>query len=55
MKSDDKDFVQPSGPRKPGEGVEDEEQGILSVERTGSGAIVLRITLLAAGFIIGPR
>lgn len=46
-------WVQPSGPRKPGEGIENEEQGILSAEPVQTG-VMLRITLLAAGFIIGP-
>jgi hypothetical protein len=42
-----------SGPRRPGEGVENEEQGIISAEMSPTGAVTLRITLLAAGFIIG--
>ncbi|KAK9832981.1 hypothetical protein WJX74_003342 [Apatococcus lobatus] len=47
-------WIQPSGPRKTGQGVEDEEQGIISADQTPSGGAVLRITLLAAGFVIGP-
>lgn len=44
----------PAGPRKKGEGVENEEQGIVSAEaQPGGGGAVLRVTLLAAGFIIG--
>ncbi|EFJ48158.1 hypothetical protein VOLCADRAFT_91222, partial [Volvox carteri f. nagariensis] len=49
----DPKWVQPSGPRRPGEGVENEEQGIVSAEKTPQG-MILRITLLAAGFVIGP-
>ncbi|PNH08861.1 hypothetical protein TSOC_004567 [Tetrabaena socialis] len=48
----DPKWVQPSGPRRPGEGVENEEQGIVSAEKTPQG-MILRITLLAAGFVIG--
>jgi len=45
---------QPKGPRRPGEGTEDEEQGILTAEEVpASGDVMLRITLLAAGFVIG--
>jgi hypothetical protein len=44
-----------TGPRRPGEGVENEEQGIISAEMSPTGAVTLRITLLAAGFIIGGR
>eukprot|EP00879_Flechtneria_rotunda_P020407 GHRR01021470.1.p1 GENE.GHRR01021470.1~~GHRR01021470.1.p1 ORF type:complete len:477 (+),score=238.12 GHRR01021470.1:373-1803(+) len=48
-------WIQPSGPRRPGEGVENEEQGILSAEEVaGTGDVMMRITLLAAGFVIGP-
>ncbi|WIA13867.1 hypothetical protein OEZ85_002439 [Tetradesmus obliquus] len=48
-------WIQPSGPRRPGEGVEDEEQGILSAEEVpATGEVMMRITLLAAGFVIGP-
>ncbi|KAG2489012.1 hypothetical protein HYH03_012451 [Edaphochlamys debaryana] len=49
----DPKWVQPSGPRRPGEGVENEEQGIVNAEKTAAG-MILRITLLAAGFVIGP-
>lgn len=47
-------WIQPSGPRRSGEGVEDEMQGVLRVDRTPSGGAMLRVTLLAAGFLIGP-
>jgi hypothetical protein len=43
----------PAGPRKRGEGCDDELQGILEAQETSSGGARLRITLLAAGFIIG--
>lgn len=41
-----------TGPRKRGEGCDDEDQGIVSAEECQNG-IVLRVTLLAAGFLIG--
>ena len=41
------------GPRKRGEGCDDEQQGILAAEETHSGGARLRVTLLAAGFVIG--
>lgn len=43
----------PSGPRKAGEGTEEEEQGVLSVHKIPGGGVQLRVTLLAAGFVIG--
>lgn len=42
------------GPRRPGEGTENEEQGIVDAELQPGGAS-LHITLLAAGFIIGEK
>jgi hypothetical protein len=42
-----------AGPRKCGEGCEDQEQGILAAESTQTGGARLTITLLAAGFVIG--
>ncbi|KAL3154371.1 hypothetical protein ABBQ32_013848 [Trebouxia sp. C0010 RCD-2024] len=47
-------WIQPSGPRRTGEGTEDEEQGIIAAESTATGGAMVRITLLAAGFVIGP-
>ncbi|CAL8466653.1 g6189 [Coccomyxa elongata] len=47
-------WIQPSGPRRPGEGTEDDVQGIVDVQETSTGGILLRITLLASGFVIGP-
>ncbi len=44
-----------AGPRRPGEGTENEEQGIISAEASAAGSVTLRITLLAAGFIIGAQ
>ena len=44
----------PAGPRKKNEGVEDEDQGVLSAEPTATGGARLRVTLLAAGFVVGP-
>lgn len=45
--------VIPSGKRKQGEGCEDDQQGILEAFWNHDGRAVLRITLLAAGFVIG--
>ena len=44
----------PSGPRKPGQGVEDQEQLVVSTETDEkNGGVRIRVTLLAAGFVIG--
>jgi hypothetical protein len=43
----------PSGPRRQGEGVEEEEQAVLSADKLANGGLQLRVTLLAAGFVIG--
>lgn len=45
--------VIPSGKRKQGEGCEDDQQGILEAFWNNDGRAVLRVTLLAAGFVIG--
>ena len=45
--------VVPSGKRQQGEGCEDDDQGILEAFETSDGCAALRITLLAAGFVIG--
>jgi hypothetical protein len=42
-----------AGPRRPGEGTENEQQGIIGAVQLPGGAASLHITLLAAGFIIG--
>ncbi|KAG1671631.1 hypothetical protein FOA52_006862 [Chlamydomonas sp. UWO 241] len=47
-------WLQPSGPRRQGMGVEKAEQGIISAEQQPTGSVLLRVTLLASGFIIGP-
>lgn len=43
-----------SGPRKGNEGVEDLVQGLTGARCLGDGALQLHMTLLVAGFIIGP-
>ena len=43
----------PSGPRRAGEGVEEEEQTVVDSEWLPGGGLQLRVTLLAAGFVIG--
>ncbi|PSC70588.1 K Homology type 1 isoform A [Micractinium conductrix] len=47
-------WVQPSGRRQSGEGCEDVEQAVLLAVPSPSGGALLRVTLLAAGFVIGP-
>lgn len=44
----------PAGPRKRHEGCTDEVQGILSMSRCGRTTTV-KVSLLAAGWLIGPR
>lgn len=41
------------GPRRQGEGIEEDEQGIVSAVVGSDGSIKVRVTLLAAGFLIG--
>eukprot|EP01026_Neomeris_dumetosa_P031275 TRINITY_DN2481_c0_g1_i4.p1 TRINITY_DN2481_c0_g1~~TRINITY_DN2481_c0_g1_i4.p1 ORF type:complete len:566 (-),score=79.20 TRINITY_DN2481_c0_g1_i4:1071-2768(-) len=52
-------FIKPSGPRRAGEGVEDGEQGIIKIEiqesENAGYKIVITVTQLIAGFIIGPN
>ena len=43
----------PSGPRRQGEGTEEEEQEVVALETLPGGAVQVRVTLLAAGFVIG--
>ena len=43
----------PSGPRRAGEGVEEEEQAVVAMEWLPNGGLQLCVTLLAAGFVIG--
>lgn len=43
----------PSGPRLAGQGVEEEQQQVASIEIMPNGGLRLRVTLLAAGFVIG--
>ena len=43
----------PSGPRRAGEGVEEEEQAVVAAEWLPGGGLQLCVTLLAAGFVIG--
>ncbi len=43
----------PSGPRRAGEGVEEEEQAVVAMEWLPGGGLQLCVTLLAAGFVIG--
>jgi len=43
----------PSGPRRQGEGVEEEDQAVVGIEKLPNGGVQLRVTLLAAGFVIG--
>ena len=43
----------PSGPRRAGEGVEEEDQAVVAMEWLPGGGLQLCVTLLAAGFVIG--
>eukprot|EP01024_Parvocaulis_polyphysoides_P008417 TRINITY_DN12501_c0_g1_i1.p1 TRINITY_DN12501_c0_g1~~TRINITY_DN12501_c0_g1_i1.p1 ORF type:complete len:254 (+),score=7.22 TRINITY_DN12501_c0_g1_i1:33-794(+) len=47
-------WIKPSGPRRPGEGVEDCEQGIMNAGFY-EGGITITFTQLLAGFLIGPN
>jgi hypothetical protein len=47
-------WARPSGPRARGVGVDDEFQGIVDAGPTATGGSSVRVTLLAAGFVIGP-
>eukprot|EP01025_Chloroclados_australasicus_P043768 TRINITY_DN4693_c0_g1_i4.p2 TRINITY_DN4693_c0_g1~~TRINITY_DN4693_c0_g1_i4.p2 ORF type:complete len:331 (-),score=33.02 TRINITY_DN4693_c0_g1_i4:2596-3588(-) len=49
------EFGTPSGPRQGRHGMADSRQGILSAQLTRKGDMVLRVTLLCSGFIIGKR
>ena len=42
-----------AGPRRRGEGCDDEDQSIVAADGTRTGGAILRVTLLAAGFLIG--
>eukprot|EP01024_Parvocaulis_polyphysoides_P059132 TRINITY_DN6383_c0_g2_i1.p1 TRINITY_DN6383_c0_g2~~TRINITY_DN6383_c0_g2_i1.p1 ORF type:complete len:440 (+),score=65.01 TRINITY_DN6383_c0_g2_i1:338-1657(+) len=55
VRQNEQRVLAPSGPRRPGEGVEDEEQGIVFAEKSDQGSVYVYITLLAAGFVIGPK
>ena len=47
-------WLSATGKRPPGVGTENEDQEIISAERTSRG-VVLRLTLLASGFVVGPN
>eukprot|EP00803_Ostreobium_quekettii_P002752 evm.model.scf_527.3 EVM.evm.TU.scf_527.3 scf_527:26768-30595(+) len=46
--------ILPSGPRRRGEGVQDVLQEIVSADCPNERSMVLKLTLLVAGFVIGP-
>eukprot|EP01024_Parvocaulis_polyphysoides_P022309 TRINITY_DN20679_c0_g2_i6.p1 TRINITY_DN20679_c0_g2~~TRINITY_DN20679_c0_g2_i6.p1 ORF type:complete len:200 (-),score=21.29 TRINITY_DN20679_c0_g2_i6:60-659(-) len=49
-------IYKPSGARNSDQGVSDDRQGILSAQLTNDGfCCVLKITMLAAGFVVGPH
>eukprot|EP01023_Acetabularia_acetabulum_P013436 TRINITY_DN16469_c0_g1_i1.p1 TRINITY_DN16469_c0_g1~~TRINITY_DN16469_c0_g1_i1.p1 ORF type:complete len:259 (-),score=29.87 TRINITY_DN16469_c0_g1_i1:29-718(-) len=50
-----RDSIQPSGPRAPNEGIDEQEQGIFHAELLQNGNVALYVTMLAAGFVIGQR
>ena len=47
------EYLITAGPRRPGEGTENEQQGIIGAVQLPGAAASLHITLLAAGFVIG--
>lgn len=47
-------FLTPSGPRKNGEGITELSQGIAQAIQLSERVVLLQMTLLVAGFIIGP-
>eukprot|EP01025_Chloroclados_australasicus_P045115 TRINITY_DN49213_c0_g1_i1.p1 TRINITY_DN49213_c0_g1~~TRINITY_DN49213_c0_g1_i1.p1 ORF type:complete len:438 (+),score=23.03 TRINITY_DN49213_c0_g1_i1:92-1315(+) len=54
----DRQPIQPSGPRAPTEGIDNQEQGIVHaelIEDPQQSRVVLYVTMLAAGFVIGVR
>eukprot|EP01025_Chloroclados_australasicus_P012293 TRINITY_DN1565_c0_g2_i2.p2 TRINITY_DN1565_c0_g2~~TRINITY_DN1565_c0_g2_i2.p2 ORF type:complete len:234 (+),score=20.52 TRINITY_DN1565_c0_g2_i2:92-793(+) len=50
-----REYIQPSGPRDRNEGIDDQEQGIYHIELLDDGKVVMYVTMLAAGFVIGSR
>eukprot|EP01025_Chloroclados_australasicus_P064145 TRINITY_DN8531_c0_g1_i3.p1 TRINITY_DN8531_c0_g1~~TRINITY_DN8531_c0_g1_i3.p1 ORF type:complete len:272 (-),score=38.50 TRINITY_DN8531_c0_g1_i3:70-885(-) len=49
----DPQFGAPSGPRQRRHGTLDTRQGIVSAQMTADGIVILRITLLCSGFVMG--
>eukprot|EP01025_Chloroclados_australasicus_P063103 TRINITY_DN8323_c0_g1_i2.p1 TRINITY_DN8323_c0_g1~~TRINITY_DN8323_c0_g1_i2.p1 ORF type:complete len:395 (-),score=32.22 TRINITY_DN8323_c0_g1_i2:5477-6661(-) len=47
--------VLPSGPRLSYEGLHEDEQKIINAQIMGEGVLVVKITLLAAGFVVGSK
>eukprot|EP01026_Neomeris_dumetosa_P012936 TRINITY_DN1449_c0_g1_i10.p2 TRINITY_DN1449_c0_g1~~TRINITY_DN1449_c0_g1_i10.p2 ORF type:complete len:367 (-),score=36.30 TRINITY_DN1449_c0_g1_i10:284-1384(-) len=47
--------ILPSGPRAPTEGIDEQEQGIMFIELKNGRIVVLYVTMLAAGFVIGSK
>eukprot|EP01026_Neomeris_dumetosa_P053680 TRINITY_DN4798_c0_g1_i1.p1 TRINITY_DN4798_c0_g1~~TRINITY_DN4798_c0_g1_i1.p1 ORF type:complete len:361 (+),score=29.01 TRINITY_DN4798_c0_g1_i1:76-1158(+) len=45
--------IQPSGKRMKDEGIDEQEQGIIFIELKNERCVVLYVTMLAAGFVIG--
>eukprot|EP01024_Parvocaulis_polyphysoides_P066110 TRINITY_DN773_c0_g1_i1.p2 TRINITY_DN773_c0_g1~~TRINITY_DN773_c0_g1_i1.p2 ORF type:complete len:355 (-),score=52.04 TRINITY_DN773_c0_g1_i1:2552-3616(-) len=50
-----RESIQPSGPRAPNEGIDEQEQGVYYAELLDNGSVAIYITMLAAGFVIGTR
>eukprot|EP01023_Acetabularia_acetabulum_P046781 TRINITY_DN4865_c0_g1_i10.p2 TRINITY_DN4865_c0_g1~~TRINITY_DN4865_c0_g1_i10.p2 ORF type:complete len:359 (-),score=59.01 TRINITY_DN4865_c0_g1_i10:3058-4134(-) len=50
-----RESIQPSGPRAPNEGIDEQEQGIYHAEILANGSVAIYVTMLAAGFVIGTR
>eukprot|EP01024_Parvocaulis_polyphysoides_P021557 TRINITY_DN2020_c0_g4_i1.p1 TRINITY_DN2020_c0_g4~~TRINITY_DN2020_c0_g4_i1.p1 ORF type:complete len:197 (+),score=21.68 TRINITY_DN2020_c0_g4_i1:96-686(+) len=47
--------VLPSGPRLSYEGLHEDEQKVINAQIMGEGVVVIKVTLLAAGFVVGTK
>eukprot|EP01023_Acetabularia_acetabulum_P017622 TRINITY_DN1882_c1_g1_i2.p1 TRINITY_DN1882_c1_g1~~TRINITY_DN1882_c1_g1_i2.p1 ORF type:complete len:205 (-),score=30.08 TRINITY_DN1882_c1_g1_i2:611-1225(-) len=47
--------LRPSGPRQKDTGIEQTQQGIMHAQLATDGSVVLKVTLLAAGFVVGGK
>eukprot|EP01024_Parvocaulis_polyphysoides_P004616 TRINITY_DN111482_c0_g1_i1.p3 TRINITY_DN111482_c0_g1~~TRINITY_DN111482_c0_g1_i1.p3 ORF type:complete len:118 (-),score=17.87 TRINITY_DN111482_c0_g1_i1:9-362(-) len=47
--------LRPSGPRQKDVGIDQTQQGIMHAQMAADGSVVLKVSLLAAGFVVGPK